>query len=172
SFEHKGKLYFLFGDTNGRPGDRDALAWTESKDPAKILLHFYKAQDGKWLPLTVPGIKQGAFEVPSGGVSVAGVMYLVCTTDHTEKKTMGRSVLAGSHDDGRTFKLLHELSRTKFINVSFWLAEDWLYIYGSGDYRKSNVFLARVKPEHFQDRSKLEYLAGMAAHEPRRSAQK
>jgi hypothetical protein len=40
SFEHKGKLYFLFGDTNGRPGDRDVLAWTESKDPAKIVLHF------------------------------------------------------------------------------------------------------------------------------------
>ena len=28
SFEHKGKLYFLFGDTHGRPSDRDAVAWT------------------------------------------------------------------------------------------------------------------------------------------------
>jgi Domain of unknown function (DUF4185) len=118
----------------------------------------------------VPGIKQGAFEVPSGGVSVDGVMYVVCTTDHTEKKTMGRSVLASSHDDGRTFKVLYELSRTKFINVSFWPAEDWLYIYGSGDYRKSNVFLSRIKPDHVQDRSKLEYFTGLAAGEPRWSA--
>ena len=30
SFEHKGKLYFLFGDTQGRPGARDAVAWTTS----------------------------------------------------------------------------------------------------------------------------------------------
>ena len=160
SFEHKGKLFFLFGDTTGRPGARDVLAWTESKDPAKILLHFHRAKDGKWLPLTVPGISQGAFEVPSGGVSVAGTMYVVCTTDHTEKKVMGRSVLASSHDDGRTFKLLHELSRAKFINVSFRPAGDWLYIYGSGEYRKSNVFLARAKPAHLKERSGLEYFAG------------
>src|ERR1700724_2465353 len=40
TFEHKGKLYFLFGDTWGRPGDRDVVAWTESTDPAKIMLDF------------------------------------------------------------------------------------------------------------------------------------
>src|SRR5580704_6424664 len=160
SFEHKAKLYFLFGDTWGRPGARDVLAWTESQDPGKIVLHFYRAKEGKWLPLTVPGIKQGAFEIPSGGISIAGTIYVVCTTDHTEQKTMGRSVVASSHDDGRTFKLLHELSRTKFINVSFWLVEDWLYIYGSGDYRKSDVYLARTKPAQIGNRSQLEYFIG------------
>jgi hypothetical protein len=163
SFEHKGKLYFLFGDTVGRPGDRDVLAWTTSTDPETIRLDFHKAKDGKWLPLTVPGIKQGAFEVPSGGISIAGVIYVVCTTDHSEKKVMGRSVMASSHDDGQTFKLLYELSRTKFINVSFCLADGWLYIYGSGEYRKSSVCLARVKPAHIGDRSKLEYFAGTGA---------
>ena len=149
SFEHKGKLYFLFGDTQGRPGDRDVLAWTESTDPDKIVLDFHKAKDGKWLPLTVPGIKQGAFEIPSGGISINDIMYVVFTTDFTEKKGMGRSVLASSRDDGRTFKVLYELSRSKFINVSLWSADGWVYIYGSGDYRKSSVCLARVKPaEH------------------------
>src|SRR5438105_15415244 len=83
SFEHKGKLYFLFGDTWGRPGDRDALAWTDSVDPAKIKLQFHQDTDGKWLPLTVPGIKQGAFEIPSAGISIGGAMYVICTTDHT-----------------------------------------------------------------------------------------
>lgn len=160
SFEHKGRLYFLFGDTWGRPGDRDALAWTKSADPEKIILDFHKADDGKWLPLTVPGIKQGAFEIPSGGVSIADAMYVVFTTDHSAKKVMGRSVIARSHDDGRTFKLLYELSRDKFINVSFWSADRWLYIYGSGDYRKSSVCLARVKPADIGDRSKLQYFGG------------
>jgi hypothetical protein len=163
SFEHKGKLYFLFGDTRGRPGDRDVVAWTKSTKPEKILLDFHKGKDGKWLPLTVPGIKQGAFEVPSGGISVAGTMYVVCTTDHSDKKVMGRSVLASSHDDGRTFKLLYELSRDKFINVSFWLADGWLYIYGSGQYRKSSICLARVKPADIGDRSKVRYFAGAGA---------
>jgi hypothetical protein len=160
SFEHKGKLYFLFGDTWGRPGDRDVLAWTAATDPEKIALEFHKAKDGKWLPLTVPDIKQGAFEVPSGGVSVAGTMYVVCTTDHTQKKVMGRSVLASSNDDGVTFKRLYELSQTKFINVSFESADGWLYVYGSGEYRKSNVCLARVKPRDIGDRSRIEYYGG------------
>jgi hypothetical protein len=165
SFEHKGKLYFLFGDTWGRPGARDALGWTESKDPAKILLQFHLAKDGKWAPLTVPGISQGAFEIPSGGVSIGGTMYVVCTTDHAEKRTMGRSVLAASHDDGLTFKQLHDLSRTKFINVSLWHGEDWLYVYGSGEYRKSSVCLARVRPKDIGDRSKMEYFTGIGPRE-------
>jgi hypothetical protein len=163
SFEHEGKLYFLFGDTVGRPGDRDVMAWTTSTDPEKIRLDFHKAKDGKWLPLTVPGINQGAFEIPSGGISIAGIIYVVCTTDHSEKKVMGRSVVASSHDDGITFKLLYELSRTRFINVSFCLADGWLYIYGSGEYRKSSVCLARVNPAHVGDRSRLEYFAGTGA---------
>jgi hypothetical protein len=84
---------------------------------------------------------------------------------------MGRSVLASSHDDGRTFKLLNELSRTNFINVSFWLTEEWLYIYGSGEYRKSNVFLARVKPAHLADHSSLEFFEGLGPQgQPRWSA--
>jgi hypothetical protein len=122
---------------------------------------FYEAADRRWLPLTVPGIKQGAFEIPSGGISNAGAMFVVCTTDHSEKKVMGRSVLAVSHDDGRTFRMLYELSSTKFMNVSFWPTDDWLYIYGSGNYRKSNVCLARVKPAHLNDKSELEYFTGV-----------
>jgi hypothetical protein len=162
SFEHDGKLCLLFGDTWGRPGDRDVMAWTKSTNPEKIVLDFHKDKDGKWLPLTVPGIKQGAFEVPSGGISVGGVIYVVCTTDHSEKKTMGRSVLARSTEDGKTFKLLYELSQDKFINVSFWSADGWVYIYGSGDYRKSSVCLARVKPADIGDRAKLRYFGGTA----------
>lgn len=160
SFEHKGKLYFLFGDTWGRSGDQDVLGWTQSMDPSKITLQFHRAKDGLWLPLTVPRIEQGTFEVPSGGISIADTMYAVCTTDHSPKKVMGRSVLARSRDEGRTFEMLYELSNTRFINVAFWLTNDWLYIYGSGEYRKSNVCLARVKPAEIEDRSKLEYFGG------------
>jgi hypothetical protein len=162
SFEHKGKLYFLFGDTIGRPGDRDVLAWTESRDPTQIQLHFHKAPDKKWLPLTVPGISQGAFEVPSGGISINDKMYVVCTTGHSNKKKMASSVLARSDDDGKTFTKLHLFSKDKFINVSFWRTEPWLYVFGSGDYRKSNVFLARFPPKDFEDHSKMEFYSGRA----------
>ncbi|NBO94088.1 MAG: DUF4185 domain-containing protein, partial [Planctomycetia bacterium] len=161
SFEHKGKLYFLFGDTNGggRPKDADVLAWTTSTDPGKIVLEFFRAKDGRWLPLTVPGVRMSTLEVPSGGISINGVIYLVVTTDGDfAKNIMGRSVLARSDDDGKTFKKLYDLSTDKFINVSFLSGADgWVYIFGSGKYRASSVCLARVKSADLGTKSKLEY---------------
>ena len=171
SFEHKGNLYFLFGDTLGQRGALDAIGWTSSRDPEKIALDFHSGRGGRWLPPSVPGIKQAVLEVPSGGISIGGTMFVVFTTDHTDAKAMGRSVLASSTDEGRTFKVLYDLSRDKFINVSFVSREGWLYLYGSGDYRKSSVCLARVKPADLSDRTHLEYFSGTAADgQPRWSA--
>ncbi|MGF1582337.1 MAG: DUF4185 domain-containing protein [Gemmataceae bacterium] len=163
SFEHKGQLYFLFGDTWGRRGAWDAVAWTNSQDPQKIRLEFHRGKDGKWIPPKVPGISQKAFEIPSGGFSLGDTMYVVFTTDHSPKKVMGRSVLCLSHDDGKNFQRLYELSRDKFINVSFWSVGGWLYICGSGEYRKSSPYLARVRPKKIQDRSSIQYFAGRNA---------
>jgi hypothetical protein len=163
SFEHKGQLHFLFGDTWGKPGLLDTLAWTNSTEPENITLDFHRDHDGLWLPLRVPGIKHGAFEVPSGGISINDTIYIAFTTDHSPRKTMGRSVMAASHDDGRTFHNLYELSQDKFINVSLWESDGWLYIYGSGDYRQSSVYLARVGPADVADRSQLRYFSGADA---------
>ena len=162
SFEHKGDLYFLFGDTIGQPGALDAIGWTSSRNPEKIVLDFHRGRGNRWIPPSVPGIRQGGLEVPSGGISIEGTMFVVFTTDHTEVKKMGRSVMASSKDDGRTFKVLYELSRDKFINVSFVSQDGWLYLYGSGDYRNSSVSLARVKPSEIGVRSSLEYFGGSA----------
>ena len=75
--------------------------WTKSTHADKIVLDFHQEQHtGKWHPPIVPGIKQAGFEIPSGGVSVNGKMYVVFTTDHTPEKIMGRSVVASSADDG------------------------------------------------------------------------
>jgi hypothetical protein len=163
SFEHKGKLYFLFGDTWGKPGLLDTLAWTNSADPENITLNFHRDHDGLWLPIRIPGISQGAFEVPTGGISINDTIYIAFTTDHSPRKAMGRSVLAASHDDGRTFEMLYEISRDRFINVAFWEADGWLYTYGSGDYRQSSVCLARVRPADVADRSQLCYFSGADA---------
>lgn len=165
SFEHNGKLYFLFGDTWGRPGSRDFIAWTTRRDPADIDLHLYVAPDGKWLPLTVPGIAQGGFDVPSGGVSVNGKIYVVFTTDYPNKEgLMARSVLAVSADNGKTFRQVYSLSTAKFINVSFWQADGWLYIFASGPYRKSSPYLARVRPTQIEDKAALQYFTGLDSH--------
>ena len=70
SFLAGGRLYFLFGDTSWtRPAPRDADSIAFSTDPI--------ASDGVDLRFNptypyVPGISQGAFEVPLDGVGVDG----------------------------------------------------------------------------------------------------
>jgi hypothetical protein len=169
SFEHQGKLYFLFGDTwrhlDGRDAfvARDALAWTESTDPRKIKLKFLAGSDGRWTPLAVPGITLGPFEVPVNGISIDGKMFVVFATDSRPAKLPGRSVLAVSENDGKTFRQIYDLSHEKFRVVALWKSEPWLYIFGSGEYRKSSVCLARVELKHILDHSALRYFRGLDA---------
>ena len=184
--EHKGRLYFLFGDTPAielrdgypimKPQDRrfmrDPIAHTTSTDPERIELVFLVDEDGMWRPVTVPGISQREFEVPAGGISVGGAMCIVCTTDHTKERTMGRSVLALSGDDGYNFEYLYDLSTQKFLNVA--LVEvtssqvpglpdpvDTVLIWGSGDYRKSDPYLACIPTEQIRDKSAIRYFGGL-----------
>lgn len=176
SFEHKGKLYFLFGDTWGRPGDRDVLAWTENTSPEGLTLGFHKDDDGTFLPITIPGISQGAFEVPSYGISVQDRMYIVFTTDHSRPPwTMGRSVLAVSDDDGRTFTALHDVSRKHFINVALASANRETYpdlpaaqcvlVWGSGKYRASSPRLACIPSRDIGRAEALRYFHGTSDEE-------
>src|SRR5207245_2313177 len=78
SFEHEGRIYFLFGDTLPlrphaifRPLAGDSIAYTEDTDPEQgLTLHFVTASDGDYLsPLVTPWISRGPFEVPAAGFS-------------------------------------------------------------------------------------------------------
>ena len=161
SFEHKGKLFFLFGDSWGQPRDLDAVAWSQSRDPAQLTLDFYSDINGEWLPPIVPGVGNGAFEIPSGGISLNGQIYVVFTVDWPQPgNIMGRSVLAVSGDDGRSFRALYPLSQQHFINVSLWRDGDWVYLFGSGEYRKSSVSLARTRVSNIGDKNKWQYWNG------------
>jgi hypothetical protein len=91
-----GKLFFLFGDAmpNGHPPNSvpsvppdDALGWTVRSNPpdAETCLDFELATSGpkKFAhPVVDPAIKQGSFNVPSGGVVVNGTLYVFFWTDH------------------------------------------------------------------------------------------
>ena len=127
SFRHKGRTYLLFGDTIGPPGG-DAFAWTTDDNPEDGLdLTFLDDGNGTYRPLTIPGISQRDFEVPMEGTSVGGRMYVYHTTNHSETVPMGRSVVAVSEDDGKSFRYLYDLSHQHFINVSVVevKAQDW-----------------------------------------------
>jgi uncharacterized protein DUF4185 len=158
SFTYRDRLCFLFGDTwrvgHSTPNDDlDAIAFCTDMDADDGLELTFLPQ-----PPLVPGIAQGAFEVPLDGVSWNGSMYVFFSTDHRRAgiyTMMGRSILARSDNDGLDFTFLYEMSRYKFINVSTVIVDahehglpgdgPQLVVFGSGRYRSSDVYLA-VKP--------------------------
>jgi len=173
SFEHHGRLWFLFGDSiptdagQGNPDCGDALAFSYDSDPSDCIeLEFVTSGGGTYLSPSVPGVDLGCFDVPLDGVSVGQAMYVWFSTD-----TMTRSVLARSDDDGVSFSLVHDLSDDHFVNVSAELTPDdegfpaetsgeRLVLFGSGEYRASSVYLAATTPGQIEDHSALRFFAG------------
>jgi hypothetical protein len=163
SFPHRGRTYLMFGDTfrDNQPDGWDALdliAYTNDVNPVDGLdvAFFYQP------PRISDGIAQGAFDVPLDGVSAGDHMYVFFSTDHVSygsNEVMGRSVLTRCDDDGFAFAFIREFSRYKFVNVSIQRGSldqgsaeriglpagtDVLWVWGSGRYRSSDVYLAVV----------------------------
>ena len=147
--EHKGKLILLFGDSWPPRHPRGSAAEASPDDAVGVVVRREApTRDGKCLemrvhqkpgtakifaPATIVGptpIKQGFFNVPSGGVSGADGLYAFFWTNHCarpdplrpspddplarpeatrqcpendDRNSIGRGVMARSEDDGRTF---------------------------------------------------------------------
>jgi hypothetical protein len=174
-FRYAGRTYLLFGDTNGdKRKDGDAIAYTtDTVLEDGLSLTFVHDAHGIYIPVTIHGISQGAFEVSTEGVAVSSKMYVYSTTDHSDSVTMGRSVVSRSDDSGSTFHYLYDLSTDHFINVSIvkmpfskWkgLPKDTgeaLVMVGSGTYRKSNVYLACQPASAIEQPNTIQYFAGV-----------
>ncbi len=179
SFEHNGELVFLFGDTVGRnafplSGKDDSFAHTADFTAADGLnLTFYTGKPERFLPPWVAGISQSAFEVPMEGVEVNGAAYVFFTTNHTQEQTMGDAMLAKLNDETLNFTYLYTFSTDKFINVHTAVVEnrllsglpestgEGLLIWGSGEYRASDPYLAFMPLDSIEDKSALCYFAGL-----------
>lgn len=183
SFEHKGKLVFLFGDTwpvgpftADRPVDGDAIAFSDARNPDHGLpLDFVKAEDGKYLAVHIPGVSLAGFEVPTGGFSAGDHMYCYYTTDHSRGphgEIMGRTVLARS-DDAKSWTKVYDLSSNHFINVAPVIVDasrtpslpfdhgKALLMFASGrEYRRSSPRLACMPLSSVEDRSTIRYWNG------------
>jgi len=182
SFEHNGELIFLFGDTVGRnafplSGKDDSFAHAADFTVDDGLnLTFYTGKPEKFLPPWVPGISQSAFEVPMEGVEVNGAAYFFFTINHTQERTMGGSILAKLNDETLNFTYLYTFSTDKFLNVHTAVVKNWLLaglpestgegllIWGSGEYRASDPYLAFMPLESIEDKSALRYFAGLTGN--------
>ncbi|HJX00794.1 MAG TPA: DUF4185 domain-containing protein, partial [Terriglobales bacterium] len=186
SFEHRNRIFFLFGDTvrvNDSPWrmNLDSIAFTtDTSADSGLHLTFYKQ------PPLVGDIDQLAFNVPLDGFSWNDAMYVFFSTDHYNigatdplhpngYDVMGRSVLARSDNDGYDYVPLREFSRNKFVNVSVEIGilgneaavalnlsvgTEVVWVWGSGRYRSSAVYLAMFLLKEAENLGGLRFYAG------------
>jgi Domain of unknown function (DUF4185) len=184
SFQHQGKIYFLFGDTVGVQGRAfDSIAAVDAAASAVnpeqgIRLDFLTQRAGVYLTVQPPGISMGAFEVPTAGISVNNQMYVVVDTQHSEDWQTDRAVLTrvslpmtqsgfeplrtvSQRPDGRFIKMaLHEQP-----GPVAGLPNDgpFVLMWGTGYYRHSDVYLAIVPAAGFETGKGTRYFAGLEA---------
>ena len=183
SFEHDGRLWFLFGDTWPDRQSGDSVAWTTDRDPEPgIGLTFVSSRSRFVSPrVATPdghGVSTGAFEVPLDGFSANGHMYVFRSTEHYRehgREVMGRSVLTRAVDgDPTSLRWIYDFSVArhggKFVNVSCVVVDDApdglpfrgpaLLVWGSGRYRASDAHLAAAPLATVEDAGCWRFYAG------------
>jgi hypothetical protein len=172
SFAHQGELWFLFGDSQSvfdycsdslahlplEPLPRDALP----------KLNWLTRPSGLFEPLTVPGLDLGFMNVAVDGLSIDDRAYVFFATGWSEQlQRHSGSALAHSRAPGsEPFQLDHAVDSAKFINVSALVEGEYVYIWGSGQFRKSDVYLARVRKDALAQRAAWEYFRGWRSEGP------
>jgi lysophospholipase L1-like esterase len=174
SFEHEGRVYFLFGDTVGRL-DRalDTIATTDTLDPERGVRLDFLTNGDRYLTIQPSGISMGAFEVPVSGISLVGQMYVVVSTNHSMDRTTDRSVLT-KFIPPVTFQPLRTISHLpagRFIKMSLHAEPGpvvglppggpFIFIWGTGAYRKSDAHLSIVPAVNFETGKGTRYFAGL-----------
>lgn len=185
SFESRGRLYFLFGDSSfefsGRPLVEgrgtlfdDSIAVTDARSADRFempRLTWAAGADGSFAPLRVPGARHGSFEVPVEGIHAGGRTYVFFVSGW-HQGSYDHQVLghfdADTMQTGRfVFDQVVETSR--FLNVSAVEYRGYVYLFGAGNpYRRSAVSLARFRPHAIAHREDWRYL-GVAGGDDRPS---
>jgi lysophospholipase L1-like esterase len=175
SFEHNGRVYFLFGDTVGRLRRAlDTIGTTDSRDPETgVRLDFLTAGGGEYLTIQPPGISMGAFEVPVTGISLGAQMYVAVSTNHSADRTTDRSVLTRFTPPAKfqPLRTISQLPGGRFIKMSVHLEPGaivslpsggpFVIVWGTGQYRQSDAYLSIVPVAEFESGKGTRYFAGL-----------
>jgi len=171
SFERDGELVFLFGDSmaiNSAYTNGDSVAWADpSLNPLTVgampKLTWFLESPGQFLPVRIPGVDLGPMNTPVEGVPIGSKTYLFAVTGWNDAtSTYSGSALART--DGLALDSLTLVGSVtpsnKFLNVSVVEDDDTLWIFGSGTYRKSAVYLAKVASSQIAEHSAWSYFQG------------
>lgn len=178
TFEHEGDLIILFGDTVGPDGFiQSFVAKSSTRDPEAeggfaFDVYTERHRRNVALRLQPPGISMGGFEVPTGGISLDGKMYILVRTSWNEP--YGRSVLLHFDPELLWFRVVREFSPYggKFVEVEMRRApgpvpglpqeKEWVLLWGTGErYRQSPVYLGAISVDEFEKNGATRYFAGL-----------
>lgn len=182
SFPCGNKLCFLFGDSMlidpSEPGngEYDSLAFGPLDWPGSVKgvrLEWLKDASGRFKPLEVPGLSLGTMDVPVEGIAIKNQVYVFFDSGWEIEEQRHRYSALALRVDPETWELslLYRAPSEKFINISAELEEDgspdpWLYLWGTGAFRNSPVYLARVRASQIADRSAYRYYGGTRPQGP------
>jgi len=173
-FENQGLIYFLFGDTVGKLDKAlDTIATTNATDPQQGVRLDFLTVGKDYLTIQPPGISMGAFEVPIGGISIAGQMYVAVRTNHAADWSTDRSVLT-RFTLPDTFQPLRTISQAPaghFLTLSLHAQPvsipglpaggPFILVWGTGPYRKSDAYLSIVPRANFASGQGTLYFSGL-----------
>lgn len=177
SFEHDGRVYFLFGDTVGRLSRAlDTIATTDARDPESGVRLDFLTVGNDYLTIQPPGISMGAFEVPVSGISIAGQMYIVVSTNHSADRSTDRSVLTKftAPANFQPLRTISQLPAGRFVKMSLHAQPGpiaglppggpYVIVWGTGQYRNSDAYLSIVPAAQFESGKATRYFAGLDAN--------
>lgn len=177
SFEAPEGLIFLFGDTIGTHTlfhAGDTFAASSSTDPgAGLLLNYFTAAEGGPLLVQPPGIAMGADDVPASGISLNGVDWIVCSTGSDtslpDPHIHDTSILVRFDPVRKTFtpgRTISAIPGGHFINMALHASGSDVVMFGLGDYRATDVYLATVPASTFETGVGTRYFAGLVNGAP------
>lgn len=164
SFENgNNQLIFLFGDTLYFHAG-DVMAWSSSASAAGgLALNFFTNADGSTLLVQPTNIDMGPFNVPNAGIALGTNTYVACKTGHTAATgdTNDFSVLTRFVQSSNTFIPLRTVSSLtnggRFLELTMYLVvagfgneEPMVYMWGGGQYRGTDIYLAVVPVSSFE----------------------
>ncbi len=174
SFEASGRLVFLFGDSwtvDKQDWDADSVALAPlsalARESLPKLEWLTRASSRRFLPLAPKDLALGGMNVPVEGVASGDRTYVFFDGGwDAALKRHTHSILAHTrkHEFG-SLTLDHSVASDKFLNVSVVVDAGMAWIFGTGVYRKSSVYLARVRLADIADRSAWRYWPSFEADE-------
>jgi hypothetical protein len=176
SFEHQGHAYFLFGPTVGRvPHEPNTMATTDTTNPEGGVHLDFVTSGGNYIPVQPSDTTTALLDVPVGGISLGGQMYVAVITNFVRGRSTDRSVLTKfvAPSTFQTVRTISELPEGRFIRMSMHAQSGsvsglpaggpFIFVWGTGKNHESDAYVSIIPAGQFESGKGTRYFAGLDA---------